>query len=153
MKFLAPLLTVLALLTGGCLNEDLVFLTIEVEGTVLSSELGPVFVEFHHAQQGEGELAHPLGWIDGLELDAPGGFSHLLDYPQHRGAGLFVTAWQDLDGDGLLCGPGAAPEPSGAGPVIDSPGFEIAVEVPLDAACLGPERLLFWDPLDISTKR
>lgn len=145
MKLIAPVLTVLALFGGACLNEELLISRIDLQGTVVSSEEGPVFMEFHHAQQGEGELAHPLGWIEGISLDAPGDFQHLLDYPDHLGTGLFVYAWQDLDGDGLLCSPGAAAEPSGAATVIDSPGLAVTVEIELNTSCLGPERLFFQD--------
>ncbi len=153
MNFRGVIISVLLLFLGGCLNQDLAYLTIRLDGTILSSEAGPISVEFHHAAQGEGVLAHPLGWIDEIVLDASGPFTHQLDYPLHRGSGLFVYAWQDLDSDGLLCRPGGASEPSGGSDIINSLSLQITVEVILEAACLGPERLVFDNAVDESTNR
>ena len=131
MNYRTACIPVLLLLLGGCLNQDLSYLTIELDGT----------------EQGEGGLAHPLGWIDGVELDDSGSFTHQLDYPLHRGSGLFVYAWQDLDSDGLLCSPGGPSEPSGGSDTIETLNLQITVEVALDAVCLGPERLIFENTL------
>ncbi|MCP4807925.1 MAG: hypothetical protein GY884_21490, partial [Proteobacteria bacterium] len=45
------------------------------------------------------------------------------------------------DGDGALCAPGAADEPSGLIEVVDFPAHAVEVELELDAVCEGPEGL------------
>ncbi len=133
----------LTLLLAGCVNGDLVLQVIDVSGDVASPESGDVHLELHHAERGDGELAHPLGPIDALTLDSPGPFEHELLYPSSEGRGLVVYAWQDLDGDGVLCAPGADPEPVGAAWFDEIPedAFALSVELTLDVECLGPERL------------
>ena len=151
MNFRATLILTLLFLLGGCLNEDLAYLTIQLDGLVLSDEEGPISVEFHHAVQGSDDLAHPLGWIDEIVLEAPRPFTHQLDYPLHRGSGLFVYAWQDLDGDGLLCSPGGASEPTGGSETTDSLSLQLTIEIALNESCLGPERLIIDNHIDKST--
>jgi len=138
------LLIVTALLSlslAGCLNNEFSFLRIEVNGTIESPQEGAIFIEFHHMQQGEGELGHPLGLIEEIQTAGPGAFDHVLDYPEHAGEGLLVYAWQDTDGDEVFCGLGAPDELSGASGINEELDFEETVHVLLESVCLGPERL------------
>ncbi|MCP4873615.1 MAG: hypothetical protein GY898_33430 [Proteobacteria bacterium] len=133
----------LAALLTGCVNVEYSWLVVEVDGTVVAPEAGAITVEFHHLKQGEGALAHPLGWIDEIAIDGPGAFAHELTYPEHDGTGLAVYAWQDVDGDGVFCAPGADDELAGAESVLEFPAFEASVAITLSPACAGPER--FFD--------
>jgi hypothetical protein len=135
-------LLLLPWLAFGCVNADETWREIDVVVTVESAAPGPVFVDFHHAEVGEGLLAHPLGLIESVDVDGPGGFLHPLLYPAHAGEGLVVYAWQDLDGDGLLCAPGTEHELAGLTTArVDGPFDAVAVVRP-SVPCAGAERLI-----------
>lgn len=129
----------LVLLTG-CVNETIELFRVEVTGEVESAAQGTIYVTLHHAFSGQGVTRHPLGPIETLELSGPGPWSHTFEYPLATGEGLVVYMWQDVDGDGALCAPDAAREPSGLtalGPIE----HEMRADVRLEAECLGAERL------------
>jgi hypothetical protein len=89
---------------------------------------------------GSGELEHPLGLIDQLELE-PGAreLDHTLLVPRDEGEGLVVYAWLDRDGDGILCGlDGDVAEPAGA-VLLDYPPYALEFEITLAQPCVGPE--------------
>ncbi len=130
-------MTLLLLLVLACATTELY--QVDIEGEVSAVQDGPVAISFHFAWWGDGELATPLYAIDSLDIAGPGGFAHTLDYPSAEGEGLVVYAWQDLDGDGELCAPGAADEPAGLVELADFPSHELYVELTLDTPCEGPE--------------
>ena len=153
MKSLSLLMVSALLSLSGCLNNEFSFLRIEVNGTIESAQEGAIFIEFHHMQQGQGELGHPLGLIEEIQTPGSGEFEHLLDYPEHAGEGLLVYAWQDTDDDEVFCGLGGPEELSGASGISELLDFEETIHVVLDSICLGPERLHSDTFLDQSTKR
>lgn len=102
---------------------------------------GAVTVALFHASSGEGDLAHPLELIERFELDGPGDFSHVFLYPLEVGEGLVVYAWQDLDGDGILCAPGQTLEVAGLVEVNPFPAHSVLISLSLGSPCAGPESL------------
>ncbi|MBX2801117.1 MAG: hypothetical protein KTR31_25780 [Myxococcales bacterium] len=137
----------LALLLAGCVNDDHTFFVADVTVALQAPGTGPVTVVFHHAEQqvDDGMLAHPLGPIEDVRVDAGNDvLAHELHYPQHLGAGLVIYAWQDDDEDGALCAPGARDEAAGVTEVVDWPAHVVDATVVLDAVCRGAEGL--WPP-------
>ena len=114
---------------------------VRVSGLVTGEGSGAVEVQLHAGSQGEGELAHPLGELERFEVELGQDWEHTLLYPWDDSTGLVVYAWLDRDADGVLCAPGADPEPSGLVEVADFPAHEVDVELELDASCEGPEGL------------
>lgn len=112
-----------------------------IQNSVSPSVPGIVTVTLYHASSGEGELAHPLEFIERFELDAPGDFSHAFLYPLDVGEGLVVYAWQDLDGDGILCAPDQTDEVAGVVEVSPFPAHAVVISLSMDAPCAGPEAL------------
>jgi hypothetical protein len=55
-----------------------------------------------------------------------------------------VYGWLDVDGDGVLCAPGAAPEPAGAVEVDGFPAHALGFSLALGSACAGASAL--WPP-------
>jgi hypothetical protein len=135
----------------GCLNEDLTFYVTDLTVQVQTGATGPVTLVAHHASQGDGALQHPLGPIDEAEFDTDL-IQWTVAYPLHAGTGLVLYGWQDVDGDGALCAPGAEPEPSGLVEVVEFPAFALDVTLPLDALCRGAEAL-YPDVTDSSSAR
>ena len=141
------LLLVSVLGSTGCVNEDIELWEMTLEVTVSSDDesidAGPLFVELLHREVGTGELTYPLALIEAFEAEGPGSFAYSFDYPAHAGIGLVAYAWRDLDGDGVLCAPGAAEEPVGASEVSDLESYNPQVLILLDHTCIGPERFTF----------
>lgn len=135
------LLCVLLLMSAGCVNETTELYRIEVTGEVTTQAQGTVYATFHYAWFGQGDTRHPLGPIETVELAGAGVWSHTLAYPRAKGGeGLVVYMWQDVDGDGVLCAPGAEREPSGL-VELGALDHDMRADVTLDAECLGAERL------------
>lgn len=137
------LLSFLVLLGSGCASTTTTVFEVELRGTfVLADGVGDVEVQLHHAEQGEGVLAHPLGEIERFDTTLDAGIEHTFLYPLDAGTGLVVHAWNDADGDGALCAPdGDTAEASGLVEVSDFPAHEVEVTIVLDAQCEGPEGL------------
>lgn len=129
------------LLLTGCVNGDAVYYVIDLDVDVTVDDDGPITLTAHHATQGEGLLAHPLGPFDEAVFEEPT-ISWQIAVPQHEGEGLILYGWQDRDDDGVLCAPGVDDEPAGLTVVEAYPAHAIAVELVLDAPCQGPEALL-----------
>jgi len=128
----------------GCINGDAVYYVVDLEIDVSLDADGPITLTAHHATQGEGLLAHPLGPFDEevFEVVDDAAISWQIAVPQHEGEGLIVYGWQDRDGDGVLCAPGVDDEPAGLTVVEAYPAHAIAIELVLDATCRGPEALV-----------
>lgn len=138
MRWILP-----ALLLAGCINEDRRLYEVELRGEVTVADgpdVGTVHLELHHAFTGEGPLRTPLGRIDVTELDGPGAAEWTTLVPLGEGEGLVLYGWLDRDGDGVLCGLGAAPEPAGL-VTLEFPAHTIAFDLVLDSDCAGSSAL------------
>lgn len=130
-----------ALLAAGCINEDLELYEVTLSGTVSRAgvivEPGEVHLELHHARSGAGKFETPLGRIDATIEPKLGAVEWLTFVPlgEGEGEGLVLYGWLDLDGDGVLCAPGAAPEPAGAVELSGFPDHTIDFSLTLDTDC------------------
>lgn len=128
----------------GCINEDRRLYEVELSGEVsvpAGPSAGTVHLELHHATSGAGVLATPLGLVDETRVDSPGPASWTTLVPLGEGEGLVLYGWLDLDGDGLLCGLDAAPEPAGVALLAGFPAHALEFSLALDTACAGPSAL------------
>jgi hypothetical protein len=133
------------LITGfvtGCSDPEIKTVPVTVNGTInvadgVSSD-GAVHIVLYHAWALEGELRHPVEFIQEFE-GAVGEFSVDVDYPVDKGEGLLVYAWIDFDGDGVLCTPTGRGDLSGLAIAEDFPGDDVTVDVWLVAPCAGPD--------------
>lgn len=128
----------------ACINEDRRLYEVELSGSVTvaaGTPTGAVHLELHHASSGEGLLATPLGLIDDTEIDAPGPARWTTLVPVGEGEGLVLYGWLDIDGDGLLCGLDADPEPAGVVVLTGFPAHALEFSLVLDTACAGPSAL------------
>lgn len=134
----------LALCAAACINENIRLYEVELRGPVTvatGAATGAVHLELHHASTGVGALETPLGLIDTTTLDAPGPLEWTTLVPQGEGQGLVLYGWLDRDGDGLLCGLGADPEPAGVLELTDFPAHQLDVALVLDTPCAGASAL------------
>ncbi len=122
----------------------------EITGRVIAPPglQGPVEVRLYHAWSLQGELRHPLQWIDTFEAKAGETFTHSFDYPLDLGEGLVVWAWMDTDGDGVHCTPSVREDPSGLTEVKDADSASVEVEVTLTEPCRGADWFYPPRPLD-----
>lgn len=136
-------LALCGLLAAACINEDRRLYEVELVGEVVAAPetSGAVHLELHHAETGTGPLRTPLGRIDETELAAPGAATWTTLVPQGEGEGLVLYGWLDIDGDGVLCAPGAAPEPAGVVELADFPAHTLAFTLTLDTPCAGASAL------------
>jgi hypothetical protein len=130
-------------LLAGCINEDVRLYEVALTGEVTApgASEGRVFLELHHASRGAGPLATPLGQIDATEVAAPGRAEWTTLVPIDEGEGLVLYGWLDVDGDGILCGLDAAPEPAGIVVLTGFPAHALTFALTLDTACAGPSAL------------
>ena len=126
----------------GCINEraeyDRVSLDVALEAA--DGVSAPAYVVVHHAWYGEGVVRHPLGPIEAFEVAAGERLRVSVDVPRGKGEGLVIYAWQDRDGDGVLCAPGQREEPAGV-LVFEAFLYELTGRLEMSQACLGAERL------------
>ena len=116
----------------------------EAPAPVVAAGAGTVHLELHHAYTGEGSLRTPLGRIDETTLDGPGPAAWTTLVPLGEGEGLVLYGWLDVDGDGVLCAPGAGPEPAGAAALSGFPAHTLEFSLALGSACAGASAL--WPP-------
>lgn len=124
---------------SGC-TPTIELYALELSGEIVADGSGPVTLEVYADWVGVGELRHPLGELERFALDGPGPFEVSLFVPGEV-TGLVAYAWQDLDGDDVLCGLGAEPEPAGLTPLEGYPSHQLDVSLTLDTECVGPEAL------------
>lgn len=131
------------LVLAACINEDRRLYEVVLDGavTVTGGATGTVHLELHHAQQGEGVLKTPLGLVAETTMDAPGAVDWTALVPIDEGEGLVVYGWLDVDGDGLLCGLDASPEPAGVIVVAGFPAHALTFALELDTPCASPSAL------------
>ena len=115
--------------------------SVEVSGTIDGGSDGVLYGEVHHARSGEGNLSYPGGLIEDFPVDDDGTFWLEVMVPIEEGAGLAVYAWEDVDGDGALCGLEQSDEFAGAD-VSETLSDELVFAVTLTEACAGPEVLI-----------
>lgn len=135
-----------SLLVAGCADPEPQVRSMEVIGRVIAPPAmqGPVEVRLYHAWSLEGDLRHPLQWIDTFDAEAGSTFQHSFDYPTEIGEGLVVYAWMDTDGDGVLCTPTSRQDISGLTEAEDASAASVEVEVMLVEPCRGPD--FFFPP-------
>lgn len=133
------------LLLAACSEPAPPVRQLEVSGRVLSppGASGPVSVSVYHAWALTGELRHPLEFIADIPV-TDGQFAATVDYPLDMGTGLAVYAWQDLDGDGVLCTPTVRDDLAGLSVLETLPDGPVNLDVSLTAACRGPD--FFYPP-------
>lgn len=146
MKMRAPAIgsaaVIVALLATGCSGEKPAEMrSLKITGTAQLPDgvepTGELHVEAYHAWTGTGELRHPLLFIGSFTAPV-GGFSGAIEYEAGMGEGLVVYAWNDTDGDGVLCTPQNGMELSGLAEVAEFPADEITVELDLNDNCKAP---------------
>lgn len=132
-----------AALTAGCINEDVRLYEVALAGEVAApgATAGTLHLELHHASRGTGLLETPLGLIDTTEVTWPGAVAWTTLVPIDEGEGLVVYAWLDVDGDGLLCGLEAAPEPAGIVALTGFPAHALTFTLTLETPCAGASAL------------
>jgi len=135
----------LALLTslGGCGDEpERRVERIRLSGTITLPDGvegdGTVYVSLYHAWALEGDLRHPVEFIEGFEA-TNGAYAHDFDYPVDAGEGLLVYAWLDADGDAILCTPTMRIDRAGLTEVQDFVPGDVTADVVLIAPCAGPD--------------
>jgi len=128
---------------AACINEDRRLYEVVLDGTITVTDgaTGTVHLELHHAQRGDGDLETPLGLIAETTIDGPGPVEWTALVPIDGGEGLVVYGWLDVDGDGLLCGLDASPEPAGVIEVAGFPAHALTFALVLDTPCAGPSAL------------
>ena len=97
-----------------------------------------VYVSLYHAWALEGELRHPVQFIESFEARV-GAYMHTFEYPDTLGDGLLVYAWLDTDGDGVSCTPSARTDIAGLTEAEGFPADSVVVDVELTQACAGPD--------------
>lgn len=133
-----------ALCVAACINEDARLYQVELRGVVGVAEgdpSGTVHLELYHARTGEGVLETPLRRMDQMTLDGVGAVEWTAYVPLDEGEGLVLYGWLDRDGDDLLCGLGAAPEPAGFVELTSFPEHRIEFALALEAPCAGASAL------------
>ncbi len=124
----------------SCVNSTTDLYRIDLTGDIETSAEGAIHITLHHAWRGRGLTRHPLGPLETWSIPRAEPWARVFEYPVAQGDGLVVYIWQDLDGDGVLCAPGAGPEPSGL-VSFEALEHDMHADVALTSMCLGAERL------------
>jgi len=132
--------TILLTLLAGCSEPPVVTQNVQLSGQIIApddiADPGKVRVNLYHAWALEGELRHPLEFIESFETGV-GDFTHSFEYPVEQGEGLVVYAWLDTDGDDVLCTPDVRNDLAGFAEV--QPAEQVTVSIRLDTPCAGPD--------------
>lgn len=144
------LVAMLAAVSLGCGGEpEIQTESVQLTGNISAAEgtgdEGVVYVSLYHAWALEGELRHPVEFIEGFETNV-GAYSHAFEYPVDMGEGLLVYAWIDIDADGILCTPSARVDRAG---LVEVSGFApgaVTADVDLTVPCAGPD--WFYPPAE-----
>ena len=128
---------------SGCAGTEEPTVPVNLGGTITLSDgaqnaNGKVTVNLYHAWALEGELRHPVEFIESFETTV-GDYRHAFDYPVDRGEGLLVYAWIDQDSDGVHCTPSVRIDLAGLTEVSDFSFGEVKADIELDTPCAGPD--------------
>lgn len=143
-RLLALVMTIFVL--AGCSEPEPNLRPMTVAGNVSAPEgvSGPVEIWLYHEWSLEGDLRHPLQFIDTFK-GSLGPFEHSFDYPVDIGNGLVVYAWVDTDGDGVNCTPTVRNDLAGLTVVEDGEQERVEVDVMVGEPCRGPD--FFYPPV------
>jgi hypothetical protein len=143
-RLLALVMTIVVL--AGCSEPEPNLRPMTVAGTVAAPEgvSGPVEIWLYHEWSLEGDLRHPLQFIDTFKSSL-GPFEHSFDYPEDIGEGLVVYAWVDTDGDGVNCTPEVRNDLAGLTVAEDAEQDRVEVDVLVGEPCRGPD--FFYPPV------
>ena len=137
-----PLFMTMVLVLAGCGETAPPTMPVTISGSIAApagmKASGKVFVSLYHAWALEGDLRHPVQFIETFETKI-GPFSHEFVYPLDRGEGLLIYAWLDVDGDGVLCTPEVRIDIAGLTEVTGYPAEDVSADVQLVAPCAGPD--------------
>ena len=129
-------------LFAGCGQNVVPRMPVTVTGNIKLPEgvesSGTAYISLYHAWALEGELRHPVQFIESFEATI-GSFSIEAAYPIDKGEGLLVYVWLDTDGDGVLCTPTDRDDLAGLTVVEAFPAEKVTVEIELTAPCAGPD--------------
>lgn len=142
-RLLALVITVVVL--AGCSEPEPNLRSMTVTGNVSAPEgvSGPVEIWLYHEWSLEGDLRHPLQFIDTFK-GSLGPYEHSFDYPVDIGEGLVVYAWVDTDGDGVNCTPQVRNDLAGLTVVENAAQDRVEVDVLVGEPCRGPD--FFYPP-------
>lgn len=131
---------------AGCSEPEPNLRPMTVTGTVSAPEgvSGPVEIWLYHEWSLEGDLRHPLQFIDTFKGEL-GPYEHSFDYPLDIGEGLAVYAWVDTDGDGVNCTPEVRNDLAGLTVAEDAQQDRVEVDVMVGEPCRGPD--FFYPPV------
>lgn len=126
----------------GCGAPEVPPMPVSISGSINAPDGvaidGKVYINVYHAWALDGELRHPVEYIESFEAIV-GRFSIEFAYPLDKGEGLLVYAWLDNDNDGVLCTPSDRNDLAGLTEVDSFPAAEVTVQIELTAACAGPD--------------
>ena len=130
---------------AGCAEPEPNLRSMTVAGNVSAPEgvSGPVEIWLYHEWSLEGDLRHPLQFIDTFK-GSLGPYEHSFDYPVDIGEGLVVYAWVDTDGDGVNCTPQVRNDLSGLTVAENADQDRVEVDVLVGEPCRGPD--FFYPP-------
>jgi len=137
------LLGVLVAIASGCGGDHEPRVErVQLSGSIAvpdgAESAGTVYVNLYHAWALEGDLRHPVEFIETFETRI-GAFTHAFDYPVDLGEGLLVYAWIDDDGDGTHCTPAARRERAGLTEVVGFAPGPVTADLDLSVPCAGPD--------------
>lgn len=127
----------------SCINETLRFRRVEISGSISSDDMtSTIYISAHHARYDSELLAHPAA-IFAQTQSTPGDFSWTIDIPvtDTFSEGLLIYAWQDTDGDEILCGLNGDEEYADMVYIEDDSLFNVTVDLIPQYACSAPETL------------
>ena len=137
-----PLFVTMVRGLAGCGETETHVVPVTISGSIVAPSgveaSGKVFVSLYHAWALQGDLRHPVQFIESFETKI-GPFSHEFSYPPDRGEGLLIYAWLDVDGDGVLCTPEVRIDIAGLTEVTGYPAEDVSADVQLVAPCAGPD--------------
>jgi NAD(P)-dependent dehydrogenase (short-subunit alcohol dehydrogenase family) len=144
VRHMRSMMTVLAGTLAFACSEPPLVAPLPVElilGISAPGEVDPsatVYLSVYHAWTGEGELRHPLEFIESVETKL-GTSTITFNYPPEGGEGLVVYAWVDTDGDAIHCTPAGRRDLADLAEVGEFPSEQVSVSLFLEVPCAGPE--------------
>jgi len=129
-----------AVLCCGCATTTL-WHEVVAEVSFEAPSDAPVQLSWYQTWHGVGELARPLRPLGEVTLPNADSVSQVMWVPVEEGEGLSIHAWQDIDGDGLLCAPGTSEDVAGLWVSEEDPDFTLSIILTLAEPCAPAEAL------------